>query len=95
MKILFDFEYFGNPSMDTNLLEIMLTIKSELIKNLAPYEIEMNEDKGFVIVTIKPTMLAFQYSYAKNKAVFEKVQPILKAFDWESAIKKFTQTDLN
>lgn len=95
MKILFDFDLFGEVSVDSHLLDIMAAFKGHLILELAPYSERIKANSGFVIVHLKPTGCGMIYMDFKGGAFSNEVQSCLDSLDWESWITKLGVVGLN
>ena len=95
VKVLFDFDLFGDLAIDTHLLDIMLAIKAEFDILLAPYEKEIEADRGLILVTIRPEKLTFKYHYSADTDTCVGVQSILKTFAWQGVVKRYTQLAQN
>ena len=90
MKILFDFELFGDPYIDTHLVDIMLAMKTELKTLLASYEESINTDAGLVLFTLRPDKLTLKYHYNLDSETFNQVQSLLEAFNWNGVVDRFS-----
>ena len=95
MKILFDFERFDNPNVDTHLSDIMLAVKAECNCLLKQYHQRISADGGLVLVTLRPGKIAFQYHYSSDTVTFAEVQTALERFDWDAVIERYARLGQN
>lgn len=96
MKILFDFDIFGDPELDTHLLDILLVFKRGIIEITKPFDKEILMDGGHIIVTFKPNeQFSIAYIYKDNINLANTLLPICNNFDYEKAIRSIVNTDLN
>lgn len=94
MKVVFDFDLYGTPDMDSHLVDIMLALKREIIRILNPYKLEIEADDGMIEVTLIPGIFTMRY-HSQNEQLWTKVQELLNNMDWESVIRKYAQSDFN
>ena len=95
MKVLFDFELIGEIAMDSHLLDIMLSIKALIIKEMQPFISEIDKDNGSIIVTMTKEVFSIAYWQGDDVQLFYKLQPILQTLDWESVLQKFGDAENN
>lgn len=95
MRILLDFELYGNPDMDNHIADIILALKQELFITLKYYQDRIDQEK--IIPFIKMVPGEFNVGFINSSEEFEKElqSHINKNFDFETAIKKIIAKSSN
>ena len=95
MRILFDFDLFGDTQVDNRLTEILLTLKGVLLKEIHHLKSKIEEEEGLFIIIFKPGHIGFDYQCWGERNTFPQVEKIINSKDWSREIIDLGITGLN